>query len=71
MNADGAVAHVAGRLGGVAFLGVVIVAGEVRTFWWLWILYWLMAEVGGAVTDRLAYWQGRYIEALEAREAQR
>lgn len=53
------------RIVSYGVLVVAVVAGDVRDLWWLWIVYWLMSDAFSLVTDRLVYWQRRYIDSLK------
>ena len=54
-------------VGAVALL-MAVATGTVRDYWWMWLVFWLLSEVRGFVSERLIYWQRRHIEALKESE---
>lgn len=53
-----------GRVAGVVTVVLAVLTGSLRDLWWLWLTFWLMAEVMEFVSERLIYWQRRHIAAL-------
>jgi len=50
----------------VAFAAAIVVTGHGRDLWWVWLLWWVLAEVNDLVGSRLIYWQRRVIARYEA-----
>ena len=53
-----------GRATGVVAVVIAVLSGSLRDLWWLWLAFWVGAEITEFASERLIYWQRRHIASL-------